>query len=507
MLGRENLRSAQAGALATAGLLVLLYVGNQARIVPFVPLDAVDIAIRLTPGSIATAAIDTLRQLAKLTLEISGIVAFLAAGTLAGAYYGNHQADLPLRHAWQRGAAYGLVPFVVMVIIEILRGFSGMSAGSSSLALLALSLTWGIALAELTVEMQPSVQPALARRSVSRRTFLQTAGVVVAAVGLAEIVREQRLNSTVRTAALPAPAPALESGFLPALGTWPEITSNAGFYRIDIDTLPPALVQDQWKLELSGFVQPATLNYAELTTQYQPQKFFATLECISNEVGGNLISTTEWTGVRLKDVLQKVGVPEGTTEIVFEGADGFTSSLTLEQAMDERTILAYMMNGEPLPREHGFPVRIYTPNLYGEKNPKWIVRISPANQTSLGYWQLRGWTDVATIKQTAIINTRELTAVDGVAPVGGIAFAGAHGISKVEVRVNGGPWQEATLKSPALSPLAWTIWRLDAPAKRGDILSVTARCTDGAGLLQTDQATPPHPDGASGYDKAVVSVR
>lgn len=135
------------------------------------------------------------------------------------------------------------------------------------------------------------------------------------------------------------------------------------------------------------------------------------------------------------------------------------------------------------------------------------MRISPAPSPYLGYWQVRGWSDAAIVQSTTIIDTRETTAQNGTALVGGIAFAGARCVQKVEVSISKGPWQEATLKTPPLAPQTWVLWSYAFLAKSGDVVSVVARCTDGQGVLQTDANRGPTPDGATGYHRVVVTVR
>jgi hypothetical protein len=205
-------------------------------------------------------------------------------------------------------------------------------------------------------------------------------------------------------------------------------------------------------------------------------------------------------------VLTQAGLKDGVTEIKFTCTDGYTESLPLESAMDERTLLTYAMNGKALAAAHGFPMRLYTPNRYGMKNPKWITTIEAINSAYDGYWETNGgWNKEAIVKSTSVIdNVATDKAADEAIPVGGIAFAGARGISKVELSIDNGAWQEAQLKAP-IGPLTWVLWRFDWKAAKGSH-SLAVRATDGQGQAQIQTEAPLHPDGASGYYSTNVNV-
>ncbi len=236
--------------------------------------------------------------------------------------------------------------------------------------------------------------------------------------------------------------------------------------------------------------KPFSLSYKDITGM-PATKQYATLECISNPVGGDLISNTLWTGVKLGDVLKLAGLKDGVIEIKFTCEDGYTESLPLDSAMDERTLLVYHMNDKPLPAEHGYPLRLYTPNRYGMKNPKWINKIEAVSQPFDGYWELGGWAKDTPIKSTSIIDTIAVDqAQNGEVPIGGIAFAGARGISKVELAVDGGVWQEA---------------RFNWKATKGHH-EIRVRTTDGQGQLQIEATAPLAPNGASGYVSKTINI-
>ena len=285
-------------------------------------------------------------------------------------------------------------------------------------------------------------------------------------------------------------------------GTRPELTANANFYRIDIDTTPPSLDGAQWRLEIKGLVdRPVQLSLENLRSRPSVSQA-VTLECISNEVGGDLTGTSLWTGVRLKDILAEVGLQVGAQEVYMLAADGFYESVPITEAMDERTLLVYQMNGQPLPVAHGFPLRIYIPNHFGMKQPKWLTSLEVIDHQATGYWVDRGWDNKATPPTTSVIDGVEADAYDpltGLVPVGGIAYAGARGISKVEVQVDNGAWTAAELRTPPLSPLTWVQWRYFWKAQIGQHI-FRVRATDGDGNPQIDVSAPPEPYGAIGIN-------
>jgi DMSO/TMAO reductase YedYZ molybdopterin-dependent catalytic subunit len=377
-----------------------------------------------------------------------------------------------------------------------------------------LFIAWGYALGWTIDRLATPV--AVGSTDTSRRRFLlQLSGGIAALTlipwGIASLLSQRAASGFTEPVAL-GPTPEGQTGTAEATsaateeasnfaivpGTRPEITANKDFYRVDVNIAVPQVNPQAWTLTVGGLVDKLLqLNYKDITS-LPAIKQYATLECISNYVGGDLISTTQWTGVKLGDLLKMAGLKQGVVEIKFTCEDGYTESLPLESAMDERTLLAYHMNDEPLLPEHGFPLRVFTPNRYGMKNPKWVVKIEAISQPFDGYWELGGWDKQAIVKSTSVIDTIAVDqAANGEVPVGGIAFSGARGISKVELAVDGGPWQEAELKKP-ISPLTWTLWRFNWKAAKGHH-QLRVRTVDGQGQLQIEQSAPLHPDGASGY--------
>ena len=210
-----------------------------------------------------------------------------------------------------------------------------------------------------------------------------------------------------------------------------------------------------------------------------------------------LISTTYWTGIRLQELLADLQPQPEARYLVFTCGDGFHETVDLDLInSDERIMLAYAWNGEPIPMDHGFPLRIWLPDRYGMKQPKWITGIEVVAEYEEGYWVKRGWDEVAQVRATSVIDT---IAVDNtflkdgqtMVPVGGIAFAGARGISQVQVRVDGGSWQPAQLRAP-LSETTWVIWRYNWPFQEGKH-TFEVRCVDGDAAHGLPRLSTPSP--------------
>jgi hypothetical protein len=278
----------------------------------------------------------------------------------------------------------------------------------------------------------------------------------------------------------------------PVPGTRPELTPIEQHYRIDIDTRAPAINAGRWRLRVGGLVeQPLALTIEQLRS-FEPVHQFVTLSCTSNPIGGDLISTTRWTGVSLQRLLPQLRLGPAASHLKIGSADGFTEVVSLETIIaDGRVMLAYAWDGVPLPIEHGYPLRLFVPDLYGMKQPKWIQTIDALDHWEPGYWVQRGWDRDGHVRSTAVVDAIDGPAAgsDGrrLAPVGGIAHAGARGVSKVEVQVDGGEWVPARIREP-LSNTSWTVWRADLPLAAGD-RGLAVRCYEGDG---TPQTSPPH---------------
>jgi DMSO/TMAO reductase YedYZ molybdopterin-dependent catalytic subunit len=292
-------------------------------------------------------------------------------------------------------------------------------------------------------------------------------------------------------------------------GLSPFRTPNGSFYRIDISLVTPQVSAEGWSLKVHGMVErELTLTYKELLRRDMIERD-VTLACVSNEVGGNLISSAKWLGAPLAELLREAGVKPGADQIISRGHDGITIGTPTQVVMDGRdAMLAVGMNGEPLPQAHGFPVRMVVPGLYGYVSAtKWVTDLELGRFSDYdAYWVQRGWAQQAEIKTESRIDTpRNFEQVRaGKVPVAGIAWAQHRGIAKVEVRVDDGPWQQARL-APTPTTDTWRQWVLMWDAAVGEH-RLAVRATDRDGNTQTPARAQPFPSGATGWDTTSVRV-
>jgi DMSO/TMAO reductase YedYZ molybdopterin-dependent catalytic subunit len=253
--------------------------------------------------------------------------------------------------------------------------------------------------------------------------------------------------------------PNATSRVVPVPGTRAEFTRLEDHYRIDTNTRAPQLDADSWQLASGGLVdRPRSFTLAELRMLPATHQFI-TLSCISNPVGGDLIGTTRWSGVSLQQLLPALAVRRAATHLKVTSADGFYEVVALDTVRsDPRVMLAYDWDGVALSTEHGFPLRLYVPDVYGMKQPKWIVRIEALDHWEPGFWVVRGWDRDGHVKTTAAVDAIERHG--DVVEVGGFAYAGAREIGRVEVRADGGEWQPAQIREP-LSGTTWVMWRTE----------------------------------------------
>jgi DMSO/TMAO reductase YedYZ molybdopterin-dependent catalytic subunit len=513
------------GVLTSIPMVILMYLGNQLAGLPFVPFDIFDLTKQALPGpmeatinlidnTIITLSSGSLPVTPGQVEQVLALVQFIVVGVLFGVFL----AVLGQRGVIQRlptlGLIVGLVLSGLVISIEALLGFPADSPLLGTLWSGALFLAWGVVLGWLIRGIRLSE---VAETNGDRRRFLYWAGttlvaMIASALGLGALIRgRESIKEFGRTSvtaepgttsggAASPPEAELENRIEPAPGTRPEVTSNEDFYRTDIVRTPPEIDAKTWRLEIGGLVEhPLSLTLEEIRARPAVSQYI-TLSCISNSVGGELISTSRWTGVRLKDILEEAGVRPEAQEVYIEAIDGFYESVSMADMMDERTLLVYEMNGEPLPVVHGFPLRIYIPNRYGMKQPKWIVRMELIDEEGPGYWVDRGWSEEARVRTTSVIDNVAVgqPSSDGERiPIGGIAWAGARGISKVEVRIDDAPWIEAQLRNPPLSPLTWVQWRHDWASQPGQH-TASVRAFDGNGDLQVLGDQDNYPSGAAG---------
>jgi DMSO/TMAO reductase YedYZ molybdopterin-dependent catalytic subunit len=351
----------------------------------------------------------------------------------------------------------------------------------------------------------PHAPVAGAAPPLGRREFLSRSVLTAVALAGGAAIAQWAGAQAARAAA------AAQSLFDRIKGLPPEVTPNRDFYVVSKNPagLDPKVDERRWTLEITGLVKtPVKLTYDEIRAMPSVTRYH-TLECISNEVGGDLISNALWKGVRFRDIIARAGgVSPTAIRFALRCADGYTEGLPVVEAMHEDAMLAYEMNGERLPHNHGFPVRMLVPGLFGMKNPKWLTKIEAVSTHFTGYWQASGWSDEAVVKTTSIFRVPGLRPVPvGEVHLGGVAYSGDRGIQGVEVSTDGGrTWRKAEIKKP-LGMYTWVLWAATwTPTGPGEY-TLKVRARDGTGLLQTMQDAPTLPDGASGYHTIRVRVR
>jgi DMSO/TMAO reductase YedYZ molybdopterin-dependent catalytic subunit len=370
----------------------------------------------------------------------------------------------------------------------------------SSLWMLAVSAVFGLILGLASRLYREKPQSARSPM-LERRRVIRSVGYAVLAVGLYDIGRSlfhtwfEKGSGRVKGG----------DGVFPNVdGLALEVTPTTDFYEVSKNPFDPQVDTARWRLEVAGLVNESLVfTYDEIRALPAVEQY-ATLACISNEVGGDLIGNALWRGVRLRDLLERAGLKEGVIDIVFTASDDYRDSISLERAMANGTLLVYEMNGEKLTASHGFPLRLIVPGIYGMKNVKWIKRIEAVDYDFKGYWQRRGWDDRAEYQTMSRIDA-PTEDVKGEAVIAGIAFAGDRKISKVEVSTDGGrTWEEAEIKAP-LSPYTWSLWQKRWTPSAGKH-TLLVRATDGRGVTQTSQHSRPDPSGSTGHHRVTVEA-
>jgi DMSO/TMAO reductase YedYZ molybdopterin-dependent catalytic subunit len=353
---------------------------------------------------------------------------------------------------------------------------------------------------------------------VDRRRFLlggagfTVAGITAATLGqsLGQGARQAaQSRSTVRLPKAAKPLVIPDGAQLPVKGITSYIVPNVDFYRIDTALVVPQLDAIGWSLKVHGMVdQEVRISWATLLTKPM-QDSLVTLMCVSNEVGGNLTGNAVWTGWPVRELLKMAGPKPGADMVLSTSSDGWTAGTPLAVLTDDRNaLLAIAMNGQPLPFEHGFPVRLVVPGLYGYVSAtKWLtdLKVTTFAQDE-GYWTPRGWSKRGPVKTESRIDVPRAgdRVSAGRVAVAGIAWAQHRGITAVEVRVDDGAWQPARLADePSVD--SWRQWVLPWQATKGSH-TITVRATDTEGVTQPQSPAPPAPDGATGWHTITVSV-
>jgi len=369
---------------------------------------------------------------------------------------------------------------------------------------------------------------ASAPRSYTRRRLLRDSAFAAALLGGGALAWEfisSGLGNTFGLRPATTRAPHLNISDVPArivppptpeYGAWtdvtnqtPEVTPTDSFYYVSKNIgSDPDVGAGGWRLKIDGLVErPYTLTYDDVKALPRIERYH-TLECISNWVGGPLMSNAYFTGVSLADVLNRAGIKPGASELIFRAADDYSDRLHLAQALDSRSLIVYEINGEPLPQAHGYPARLLIPGLYGMKNGKWLTSLTVDAGDYTGYWEERGWTREAHVKTMTRIDVPADGDLVPARPgfIAGVAYATDRGVARVDVSTDGGEtWQAATLRRP-LNDLTWVLWELPwTPAPGG--YYIVARAVESDGSVQSPAEAEPLPDGASGYHVAHVVAR
>ena len=358
--------------------------------------------------------------------------------------------------------------------------------------------------------------------AMDRRSFFVTSGVAVGVAALAGgggRLLQRRFDVADARAGLTLPRPASAAPPLPAgadlaktvPGVTPLVTANRDFYRVDTAITVPQIRPDDYRLSLSGmFDRTRTFTLQDLFGRRDLVERDVTLTCVSNEVGGRLAGTARWLGVPLGAFLRENGVRTNSTQLVCRSVDGMTIGAPTKAALDTGdAMLAFGMNGEPLPTEHGFPVRMIIPGLYGYVSAcKWLTSIEATTFEAFDpYWVKRGWTAQAPIKVASRIDTPAplRTFAAGQRAIAGVAWAQTRGIAAVEVQVDDGEWQQAQL-SPETDADLWRQWVLPHDFAAGTH-TLTVRATAANGEVQTSDRASPFPNGSSGWHSIQVIAR
>lgn len=476
--------------------------------------------IDLVPAWLKTWAIDTFGTNDKAVLLI-GIV--VVVGGLA--MLGGHLA-LTRSLSWGDGLAAALS---VVAIFAILSGRNGSLTAIIPSVIAGLvaapTLRWLIGRCTPTVQVPPGSSttessrsgsgPADLSSSPSRRKLLKggVAFGALAVVGVAISRRAQRSAVTVKerlavvfpNAKKPLPTPpadpALKTDGLSSL-----FTPNNEFYRIDTALTIPQLSTKSWKLRIDGYVdKPALYTYDDLL-KMDLVEVDATIACVSNEVGGDLIGNARWLGVRLDTLLGLSGIQSKADQIFSTSVDGFTCGFPVDVLDGRDAILAIGMNGEPLPPLHGYPARLIVPGIYGYVSAtKWLESIELTRfDEKQGYWMPRGWSRLGPVKTHSRIDRPKGRLGTETTAIAGVAWAPTIGVTKVEVQIDDGPWRVATL-GPEISTNCWRQWWIDWTPEVGQRV-MRCRATDASGYTQTDERVPVAPDGATGWHERMVFV-
>ena len=470
------------------------------------PLLAVGGAIvDLTPAWLKDAAVETFGTADKLALGVAMAVVLTAVCVGIGLL-------------GRRRLALASVVFVAVGVVGAAAVVTRPGALTTDAAATVAGVVVGLLVLRRLLRVEAAVERTELPGELTRRSVLVQGGAltVLGLLGIlagravssaGELVRAAREAFVVPRVAAPVMVPAGAEQGVPGQTSY--LSPADSFYRIDTALSVPQVDPETWRLRVHGLVErEVEIDMAELLAQPMVEALI-TLACVSNTVGGDLVGNALWTGWPLRELLLRAGPLPGADMVLSTSADGWTAGTPLQALTDGRSsLLAVGMNGEPLPADHGFPVRMVVPGLYGYVSAtKWVVDLEVTRFADAeGYWTPRGWSARGPVKTASRIDVPSGGRIDaGTTVVAGVAWAQHRGIDAVEVRVDDGPWQAATLaEEPSVD--AWRMWRLDWDAPPGRH-TITVRAVDGDGEVQTEESAPPAPNGSSGWHEVEVDVR
>ena len=471
---------------------------------------------------------------------LSGLRGLLAFGTVVGLIYALVIESRFSRRSprWLLGTSRPALTFVAVAVFAIWLGlviflwpvlpanYRGLPPTMARLVTMVAMLLWYIAYAATLIGVYrfitsrgsaPSAAPEEDRPATVERplaTPLNRRSVLAGLAGGALIYPTYRLIEEMYHDATFAYDGTVYSG-----DDIEPIAPTERFYIVTKNVVDPDPIRDLWGLEVGGHVDESTRYGFDDLMQFEQVDQETTLMCISNRIGAGLFSNANWRGVRMRDLLERAGVREGAQEVLLIGADAYRDTFSIEKALEPTTLLVYQINGEPLPRNHGFPVRVVVPGLFGEKNVKWVTGIEVVDHDAKGFYEQQGWgpnfvvptrSDIfrpRAIERNRRFEFRDPLQAGRAVEIRGRAFAGDRGIRSVEVTTDdGATWGPAEIYYPGAEP-TWALWRFVwRPTVPGEYV-VISRAVDGTGTPQSDERRGTVPQGAQGYHRVVATAR
>ncbi|MBX3069027.1 MAG: molybdopterin-dependent oxidoreductase [Thermomicrobiales bacterium] len=546
--------------MITAQLLWRLMTDNS--VVQAFPEFVVAAIARLMPLSVFGAATENYGSLAKKTLFFCVLLGIAGAGFFGGRLAGRLTARTGTSFAGRTlagllvASAFWLATNLLIMPIAHLGLFARDSSYTSQIHLQLAStfclyaVVWALGTApQFEEESMPTPTGEYSRRTILQGAFDAATLAAVAAAGLTgwriitpkggtvsvqsaessvdDIVATQRASQGYPLTPTPArPATPRDSASLTndvmlqddpfaLFGQLEEqeritavLTPIPDFYNVSKNLFDPEVGAEGWTLKITGMVD----NEIELTYDQIVERSTATnittLCCISNDLNGSLISTAQWTGIPLAELLTEAGIQAGAVDLKFHAADDYEDSVAIDVGMSPDNMIVTGMNGETLPSKHGFPARLIIPNIYGMKNVKWLDRIEVVGEDFKGYWQTRGWSDTAVVEIWGRIDFPQKGDVDSDGLVAaGVASAGARDVGRVEVSLDdGASWEDAFLEPSLNPPFTWVRWALPIEGDSGEY-KMRIRVTDGEGSLMDETKRFPLPGGATGWPERTFEIR